>query len=221
MQNRLVFSDKYSFFRDKYKNFPSSAFLKQSFDCILTYNVKDSEKYGFQLYRPMIPFYPSTNEAKIEYDVFFVGKNKNRLNTILDVYKKLSSYGLKCNFYVSDVDLKSVSIKNSDIHWNEYIEYDAVVNYVKHSKCVLNIVQNGATGITLRDMEAIGNNKILITDNYSIKETEFYCEKQVIWISEIDEKIDLIKKGFVEKNEIAFKYGPSQWIDWLENLLTN
>ncbi len=76
------------------------------------------------------------------------------------------------------------------------VSYEDVIDNVRHSRCVLDIVQEGQSGITLRPMEAMMNDKKLITNNLYIKEYDFYNPKNIFILQErnISELADFVRK---------------------------
>ena len=214
------FSDKYDFFRENYRNFPEPDELKEKYDLVITYNINDVLKYGFVWQRPCIGDYSNieNDETIPQSDLFFVGKNKGRLSKILYIYEFCRSNGLKCDFHVTDVAENEQKYKDN-IKYNKPISYDEVLKRVKRTKCILNLVQDGGEGITMRDYEALGNNKYLLTDNKFITEVDFYDANQIILLEEFEKRIFEIKNNFLKENNFSNKYNRENYFQWLENLL--
>lgn len=212
------FSDKYSSFSEHYKKFPSVTSVLQTYDLVITYNYTDSLKNGFVLSRPCFEgFSPLPIDDSIPpSDVFFVGKNKNRLNLIHSIFTKCTEEGLKCDFYVIDVNKEEMI---SGITYNSFLPYEEVLKHVQKTKCVLNLSQIGGEGMTMRDYEALSNNKLLLTNNSFIKKTPFYNEDQVLFVDELDSKIDMIKTGFIGNRNYCDEYSLSKWYEWLESTI--
>jgi len=169
-----------------YKEF-SIENLNSTFDIVCTYNRLDSEKYGFYLMPERLYNYEwvKNDEAIPKSDVFFVGQNKGRLDRILKVYETCTDNGLKCDFYITGVG-KSDMKYSDKIVYNKRISYEEVLKRCKKTKCIVNLIQNGAEGITLRDYEAIGLNKCIITDNSAMLKSDFYTSEKVIWFDNVE-----------------------------------
>lgn len=214
------FSDKYDYFKKNYKNFPSMEVIKDSYDAVITYNTIDSMNYDLIETRPQIPNYGIVRENSTlkSSDVFYVGQNKNRIDRIHDIYKKLEAADINCEFFVTNVPLEK-QLKNSKIHYNEPISYCTVLQYIKNTKCILNIIQDHGAGITLRDFEALGNDKLMLTDNYPLANAPFYDQSQVIWIDDLPNRIKDIKKGYSKHNTAMDSYNFDNWYKWIENIL--
>lgn len=136
--------------------------LKKNFDWVLSYNAEDAKKYDF-MYYPL--WYSRIELPKVEkdIDVFFIGRAKDRLDSIHEAYLRLSNLGLRCKFIICDVARQNQQY--DDILYNQNLSYDEVLQYVNRSKGLLEICQGGATGFTLRLLEALSYDKNLITDN--------------------------------------------------------
>ena len=104
------------------------------------------------------------NSSIEEFDVYFVGKAKNRLSTIYNIYDKLTEKGLSCSFFLTEVP-------EQDRRYSKGLYYIKRMSYLENlqrlikSKAILEIMREGAVGYTLRLWESITYNKYIITDN--------------------------------------------------------
>ncbi len=148
--------------------------LKEKVDLCLSFDHADAEQYEMDYY-PLVysPFDIPEDDSIAESDVYFVGKAKDRLSRILSVYEKLREAGLKCEFYITGVDPEAQKYAD-EIHYCEQMSYVDNLKHVKKSKCLLEIMQQGGHGYTLRACEAIMYNKKMITDNSEIAGAPFY-----------------------------------------------
>ena len=64
--------------------------------------------------------------------------------------------------------------------------YKDVLNKTFESKCVLELLQEGQTGLTTRSLEALFLGKKLLTNNVAIKERDFYRSENVFILGEDD-----------------------------------
>ncbi len=79
------------------------------------------------------------------------------------------------------------------------------------SNCILEVLQDGQTGSTLRYLEAVCYNKKLLTTNPRIKNYPFYDERYMkVFSSESDIDYDWVKKretiNYGYKDEFSPKY---------------
>ena len=117
-----------------------------------------------------------------DYSFIFVGLEKNRKQAILSIKELCDSISENSFFRIVDS-----SYTNS-------ISYISYLSIVLRSKCIIDIVQDGQSGLSLRPMEALFFNKKLITNNKYIKETAFYCPENVFIYGE-----DNDLKNFMDK----------------------
>lgn len=196
--------------------------IRNTMDLVCTYNKIDVEKYHltpipyvlFQLHN--IKVKPMKDRS---VDVLFVGQDKGRMGYIEDLYNYLTSHGLKCEFYV-------VSPQNDchtvGIHCSEWISYKSLIQMTENSKCILNILQPGVEGVTIRDTEAYNYGSFLITNNPSLEIKEVFNKEQLIEIIDINEDIiDVIKKrseAFPKRDTLNTL---DNYYNWIEKKLKN
>lgn len=193
--------------REKIKN------IKYHCNKIFTFDKTDSDLYGL-LYNPQ--FYWDNNKylkkQHTEFDLLFIGRDKNRISILETVYLKCIKHQLKVNFYV--VKDKYSKSKYLDLHKKE-IPYSEIIHLINKSKCILDINQKNQTGLTLRVLEAIFFKKKLITNNKDIINYDFYNKNNIFIINEQNPHIssDFIKSEFLEiEQSIIEKYTIDNWI---------
>ena len=93
--------------------------------------------------------------------------------------------------------MKSEKEKVKGIHYNQWLEYDQVLDYIKRSNCIVEIMDGAQDGVTLRTMEAICYNKKLLTNNKSMRESDYYKSGHI----QVFESPDEIDTEFVRKRE--------------------
>lgn len=198
-------------FSDDYKN------LSERWE-IWSFSETDSKQYGFKygetFYDPSLPQY--FKEEPITKDVFFIGTEKGRKNSIRKAEKELKSLGLKTDIRIAD-NTKALYNRN----YSKYLQYNENCKEVASSMMLLEIVQEGQTGLTLRTMESLFFQKKLITNNKYIKRSALYTPNNYFVIDD-DDWGEL--KAFVDspieqpreklRNEFTFNR-------WLERLLDN
>lgn len=216
----IYLSDKYEFYKSHYRDFPSYEQLKQIYDLVLTYNVSDAEKYGFVLERPSFKNYDNSLEYNdiLGSDVFFVGREKGRLKEIIDIYEQCTKAGLFCDFYITEVKESEMRYRDR-IHYNEPMTYTEVLKRSRSTKCIVNLVQDSGAGVTLRDYEAFGYQKFLITNNYALLQTELYDSKQVIWIKDLPDRVHEIANGYSAYRNLADIYSEENYFNWIEKMI--
>lgn len=187
------------------------------FKHIFTFDKNDADAYKF-IYHPANYSAVFTKKyAKISKDVFFVGVSKGRLEKIQGVYRKLKASGAHAEFYISGV--RKAEQENIDIHYNEWLTYQEVLRHIEETNCIVEIMDDAQTGITLRTMEAICYNKRLLTNNPMIKELEFYKSGFIQYFDNIED----IDVAFVlDRRPVNYHYqgefSPIHFIEHINSL---
>lgn len=199
----LFFGDTVDSFKKDHPDF-DIRYILTHFDCFITTNKPDAQKYGISYFPTIIHKTIVDNDASLpESDVLFIGAAKNRLDKIHQLYERLQGLGLKCEFHITNVP--TVQQKHPDIVYNKPMTYYEVLKYVQKTSCILEITQKDAYGFTLRTVEALLYNKKLLSDNPILKETPFYDERFVVYFSDVDE-IDATAFNTI-KNEVPVEFG--------------
>ena len=207
------------FYQDLVKKsaLPQIEKIRNQFDLILSFDQLDVKKYNL-LYYPLV--YSKTDIKKSDIpksDIYFVGKAKDRLEDIREVYSRLKDSGLKCDFHITGVSPEDV--REDGIVYNMPVSYEENLQRIKASKCMLEIMQKGGHGYTLRYCEAIMYDKKIITNNPEIKEAPFYSEQRI----QVFENPHEITSDFVLEGEGKVDYGykdklsPKRLLDFLDN----
>lgn len=153
---------------------------------------------------------------KLVHDVFFVGQNKGRLNTLLNLKKTLEQFSLRILFLII-ADKKFFYNKKA---FQKRISYCSTLKFISASKSLLEVVQQDQSGPTLRSMETLFFNKKLITNNVSIKHYDFYCKENIFIIGEDDiqnihEFLNAPYKSL--SKELVNQYNFTEWLNRLLN----
>lgn len=151
---------------------------KQIFDLMISYDESDASKHKMVYYPTPYPnFIVNDDDSLEESDVYFCGKAKSfaRYKNILDVYRKCIDLGLKADFYVSELPTEKME-KISGIKYDVPLTYEQNLQHVKKTKCILEVMQDGAVGYTPRLWESIIYDKHLLTNNESLKSSKYTSE---------------------------------------------
>lgn len=146
--------------------------IRKAYDKIFVFDKEDTLLYHYETTPLIYTKDPDYMENEKEYDVFFVGNAKDRLDSLHEIYERCEEAGLKCCFYINSVSLNKQ--KYSGVHYNQPLTYQAVVEYISKSKCIVDSIQGGTSAMTLRACEAVMYNKKLITTNANVKSEPYY-----------------------------------------------
>ena len=223
-----------SYLRKKYKNckivlfyqdivkkskLPEIEKIRNQFDLILSFDQLDVKRYVL-VYYPLVYSEITVKKGSIsESDVYFVGKAKDRLDDIRATYDVFTKAGLKCDFHVTGVSKEE--IRDDGIIYNLPITYMENLQRIKATKCMLEIMQKGGHGYTLRYCEAIMYDKKIITNNLEIKKAPFYA-KERIQVFKNPKKIscEFVLEGEKKVNyDYKDKLSPKKLLDFLDSKL--
>lgn len=194
--------------------------LKALYDYVISYDKRDCEKYGF-IYHPTVfsvPDLPADNDFP-ETDVYFLGLAKNRFTQITDIYDKLTEEKIKCDFFVAGVP-EDKRIKREGIHYISQMSYTENLQRISKSKCILELMQEGAQGYTFRLWEAIVMNKKLLSNNSSLKDSHFYNENYIkVYHSENNNLSSWILDTAICHNSFVEKISPKELLIFIDKIL--
>lgn len=153
--------------------------LNEWFDAVFAFDPVDAERYGFY-YNRLIYTTPKPDsgfEEKI--DLFYIGKAKDRLGTLIEIFEQAQREGLSCDFTI--VDVPQEEQQHSDlIKYNVRIPYEEVISSIRKSKCIVDVIQGGSSGLTIKTVESVVYDKKLLTTNESIKHEVFYKNQNMM-----------------------------------------
>ena len=202
------------FFQDlmeHHKNYPVQA-IRDQFDLVLSFDQDDCAKYGLTYY-PLV--YSPVPEEKLcsdlpESDVYFVGKAKDRLGEILEAYRVLRDAGLRCDFHITGVAPEDRRYED-EIDYCIQMSYAENLRHIRKTRCMLEIMQQGGHGYTLRMCEAIMLDKRLLTNNPVVTGAPYYSPERIRTFQTADQ----IDPAFITMGERDVDHG---WKDELSPL---
>ena len=146
------------------------------------------------------------------YDVLFVGRVKNRLSEIENLYSQCKELGLNVFFHVKRdkffQNSKLLPLKSIDINYNDYLKL------INQSRAILEINVSTTTGLSLRAIESLFYDKKLITNNSKIKNYDFYNPQNILVIDNQNSlNLDFLNTNFTKVSDsIKKKYSFSEWL---------
>lgn len=146
----------------------------ESFDSIYTFDPSDAKEYGLrytnQLYSQIdVNADISANRT----DLYYIGHIKGREQFIKALLEIGTIKGAAMNIQLAGAGKQYETISGVE-YLSEKKPYEDVIKELLTSKCILDITQEGQTGITLRYYEAVVYNKKLITNNANIIRLPYY-----------------------------------------------
>lgn len=166
-----------------------------------TFDKKDALQYNI-LYKPQFIRKLSLDAVSPRYDYYFIGAPKGRETQLKEITQVLDSAGLRglC------ITPKSPS---------ECISYRENIRNVMRSRIVIEVVQKGQEGITLRALEALIYGKKLITTCNDISTYDFYSPQNIlIWKGKGTDIDSFLLSKFTPPSEaILQKYDIATWAE--------
>ena len=178
------------------------ALYDSNIDEVWTFDKADAKRYDLK-YNPQ--FYSKKvilEEKNIENDILFLGRDKNRKKTILELEKICLSKKIKTNFIV---------VKNE----RNLLSYQEYLDLLGNSRCILDILSKNQKGMTIRVMEALFLNKKLITNNQDIVNYDFYCKENIFVLGKdnLDDLEKFIKSNYKKiPDDIINNYNYESWL---------
>ena len=151
-------------------------------ELVFSFDYKDAKKNNYiyaMNFFSVVDF--KRAKEKIDNSVFFIGRDKGRSPLINSIYKELTSKDIECRFILDKVDKEN---RIEGITYDLYYDYSDMLSEMDKYSCILEILQPGQRGASLRYYEAIAYNKKLITNNKNVKDLPYYDEKRVYLLEE-------------------------------------
>ena len=146
--------------------------------------------------------YPESQPDDITSDCFFCGLPKDRAGLLHDLRTCLESEGLVCDFVIPRTPA-------------EKLTYPQYLDRLARTRCVIDICQQGQTGLTRRPLEALFYNKKLLTNNPEIATYDFYRPQNIFILGKdpIEQLRAFIESPLAEVPEpVRAAYDVNEWI---------
>lgn len=171
----------------------------------------DCEKYNMQFNDWYCTYIPDKNIKK-KFDVCFIGREKTRRPLL----NKLASYmdSNDISYYYHVTHERNYPIVDYR-YYRRHIPYSKMIEIEKSSVAMIEIVEPGQGGSTLRVMDAVFNNVKLITNYAPILDSDLYNPSNIFVLK--DDNMGDIKTFLGTpfepySEEIMYKYSFNNWI---------
>ncbi|MBC6714269.1 hypothetical protein [Treponema sp. Marseille-Q3903] len=155
-----------------------------------SYDKDDCNRYGMKWSGPLFFMeYKRKRSQTPKYDVLYVGRDKGRAEKLLELEKEFNKQGLKTCFHIC-ADRQYLRFKKR--FYKPVLDYDDYLDLLVESKAILNIIPDGQTSVTQREMEAAFDGIKCITNNKGIKQFSLY-DKSIFFILGEDSISNLAK----------------------------
>ena len=199
--------------------------IKQQFDLVLSFDARDCVTYGF-VYHPLVFSSYHGKLKNMPYsDIYMLAHAKNRLNDICRVYGVLKDNGLKINMLLAGVAPEDRKYRDEIIYLESgrKISYEDNLQYVLHTRSILEVMQANGAGFTQRTCEAVCLGKKLLTNNTYIESAPFFNSTYISTFTTVDDiDLDFVKK-IKEPVDVDYHYkekmSPIELLDFIEERL--
>lgn len=176
-----------------------SPYLLRKYNIIgWSWDKEDCKKYNLNYIRPAIDpnIFKSIDRRLDIYDLCFIGADKGRYKLVKEISHIATASGINSYTHITP-DYSFLKFIHKD--YKEPIPYDKYLEIVSSSKCIIDLVQKGQVGTTMRTLEAIFSNKKLISNNPNLIDYDFYHPNNIFILSEsnIDEIPGFLRKPYV------------------------
>lgn len=194
-------------------------FIERYFDLAISYDKGDCQEYGFLYYPTSYSVVNINNNSDIDNsDLFFCGAAKQRYETITSIYREVIRHKLRCDFIVT----RYGNIAKVDgVHYVPYLlPYSSYLKHMVKSNCLLDVIQSGSRGFTVRVWEALVYGKKLLTNNKEILDTPFYDERQFCYFEKItDREIRFIAQKENIEQRYRYELSPLRMLEFIDKQL--
>lgn len=182
-----------------------------------TYNIHDCEIYDLHYNRQFMQrsLFLNDEENKLkDLDAVFIGYDKGRRSILERLKRDLEQCGAKSYFYIPD----SMDFPDNACHDNHILKYGDYIEVLRRSRAVIDIVNEGNYGLTLRPVEAMFMKIKLITNYDDITHYDFYNESNIYIIGKDSRSLSEFLDGEYSQieNSIIEKYDVPGWIKSFE-----
>lgn len=180
---------------------------------VFSYDKDDCHRYGMSFAPMMYSSDLKLDKSECTYDLAFLGYAKDRLPQLKHYYNLFTAAKLKCNFYVvGDPQQSEAGFKIS----KDGLSYQEYLKMVGSSKAILDLVQGGQSGLSLRVLESVFLDKKLVTGNNRVKEYDFYRPENIYVLQNdnIDGLYEFLHTPTIPlENGIKDRYDFGNWMD--------
>ena len=183
---------------DSMKNVVHGKEFLKFFDRKLSYDFHDSKDFNMK-FLPLFYFffYP---KSEIKYDcvtifTFYMNKEKNYIKIMNSLNKQIRNYSYvllhsRISFIYKKIFQKDImgKYKMKDFKYKK-IDGEKCVQRLSEGKCIVDVPMEGNNGLSSRIINALHNEKKIITTNPDIKKYIFYCENNIFVVSDTNAKI--------------------------------
>ncbi|MGG7519585.1 hypothetical protein ACQ3G6_17035 [Allorhizobium undicola] len=152
---------------------------------ILSFDPQDCSRYGFEHYRQYLEPLPGLHDIPIQHDFGFYGADKGRRPFLEKLSAELKDRGFSTRLHFPGDSRQTTrrwfGRKPRKARNSPYARYLAET---LAARCLIDILQPGQNGLTLRPLEALFYGRKLLTNNRAIAEEPFFHPANIFILDE-------------------------------------
>lgn len=206
---------------DGMDRYPALHSITNLFDMFYAFDPEDISKYPNTCFTTNFYIADENYSNDISFDVYYLGSfYEDRMGLLLELANYLKenkiSYLIKVKFDNEKFFNKYISSPITAT--KEYTSYEENLKDSMKAKVLIDILHTGHKGLSFRVFEALKNTKKLITNNYSIKNYDFYHPNNIYIITDgnFEDLFEFLNKPYYKiDQEIIDKYNFDNWIKYV------
>lgn len=151
---------------------------------VLSFDEADCQRYGFEPYRQYVAAVDSVKSVRPVADFAFLGKDKGRKPLIEALSDDLQRRGFSTSIRFTELKKTRKTLADRLTKKSGNSPYPAYLAENLAARCIIDIVQEGQQGLTLRPLEAALYGRKLLTNNSSVQAADFYHPANVFLIDD-------------------------------------
>ena len=183
---------------------------------VWSFDGQDCAQYGFKAYNQFAEKIGEFEQTPISHDFCFFGRDKGRRATLEGIKAAAAKAGLSCYLAIKDASKKDKANANSS--------YATYLQHLCGAQCIIDIVQDGQSGSTLRPLEAALYRRKLLTNNQAVKALAIYEPNNVLCFDRLEEIRPEVLRNFMAQPLVEIepaRLQPYSLSDFLDKLPAN
>lgn len=191
--------------------------FKRHSERIYTFDHADSVRYAIPFKEQVFSRMriPEPDPRSHPVDLVFIGTERNRLPVFRRIMDEAQADGLTTFFHIVPSPYKRYGVGEQSWLSAGAIPYAEVLRHIGRARCLIEIVQSGQHGCTLRAMEALFFGKKLVTDNPAVEREAFYRPENVYRLGREERSLrEFLDQPMVEiPSDVIQRHDIAHWID--------
>ena len=194
------------------------------FDRIFVFDPEDVKRHpSFNLvFLPNCYFGETDFTQPSEIDLLYIGQFiEKRHQQLSSIHNYLESQQMHYSSYTSLYQGRDfIPLHHKILHHKISTTYQENIDFVKKSKTLIDFKRDEHDGLSLRFFEAIQYGKKIITDNFSVKNYDFYHPNNIFVTNYVNLEglVDFLQSPYQSlPSELVEKYSFKNWINTILN----